>query len=64
MALNRSSEFEPKTQCNKSFWYPEATIWANLEELYFAMLNTKFQVSEPSGSEADFFTYFPICFYG
>ena len=27
------------------------------------MLNTKYQASEPSGSEADFFSYFPMHFY-
>ena len=29
------------------------------------MLNTKFQASEPSGSDAeDFFSHFPMYFYG
>ena len=66
MALNRSSEFKssnPKTQ--KGFLVPEVTIWANSEELNYAIHYTKFQASEPSGSEReDFFhiAYVFLCF--
>ena len=56
IALNPSLEFKSSNQkpSAQSFWYPEQT-W---KSLYYAMLNTKFQASEPSGSETvDFFIF-------
>ena len=53
MVLNRSHEFE-----NLNIKYSAqlfCTLRPILKELYYAMLNTKFQVSETSGSAADFF---------
>ena len=44
MALNRSPEFkssDPKSSAASS-WDPEATKLANLEKLYYAILNIKF----------------------
>ena len=53
----------------QSILVPEATIWANWEELSYEILYTKFQASEASGSETgDFFhiayvILFPTHFY-
>ena len=42
--------------------YLEATILANIEELYYAILYTKFQASEPSGSEREDVFHSFLCF--
>ena len=53
IALNRSPEFNSS---NPKPSAAEATIWANSEELNYAIHYTKFQAFEPSGTEtADFF---------
>ena len=61
MTLNRSPEFKssnPKTQSSRAFLVSVATISANAEELNsYAIHYTKFQASEPSGSETRFFSY-------
>ena len=52
MALNRSPEFKssnPKPRAAKLF-VPVGRIWANSEELNYAIHYTKIQASEPSGS--------------
>ena len=54
--------FESKNQHSTAFWYPENTTSANLKELCYAILNTKFQASEPGGSEEDFL-YTSMHFY-
>ena len=48
----------------QSFLVTEATIWANSEELNYAIHYTNFQASEPSASETDFFhiAYVFLCF--
>ena len=67
MVLNRSPKFKssnPKPSAAKHFG-AEAIIRANSEELYYAILDTKFQASEPSVSETeDFFhtAYVFLCF--
>ena len=68
MALSRSPElkkFRTQHLVQQSFLVPKTTIWANSEELNFAILCAKFQESEPSCSETeDFFhiAYEFLCF--
>ena len=61
MALNRSLEFKslnPKPRSAELF----GTL--NSEKLYYVILYTKFQASEPSGSETEVFSsYFSMFLY-
>ena len=58
-SLTGVKNFEPKTQCSRAFWYPEATILANPEELYSPL----YQATESSGSKTEDCFIFPMYFY-
>ena len=63
MTLNRLPEFKSsnsKPSAAQPFLVPEATIRANSKELNYAIHYTKFEASEPSGSETE--DFFDIAF--
>ena len=65
MALNRSPEFSNPKPSAAELLVPEATIWANSEELnsYYAIPYIDFQASEPSRSATEDFFILPMYFY-
>ena len=56
--------FEPRTPWPETILDPGTFIWTYLVKDYKAMLYTKFQASEPSGSEKEDFEYITMHFYG
>ena len=51
--------FEPRTPWPRAILDPGTFIWTNLVKDHYEMLHTKFQASEPSGSEEEgFWIYF------